>query len=214
MELVSRKEAIASGKSQYFTGKPCKHGHISARTLSSGVCISCATIRTRAWRKLNPERKKESSRQHYRDNESAYKEKARQWHNENRDRARELGVAWRKNNKDKCEEIHKAWIAANREKRMAVCRRYAAKRRKGVKEQLATMLEAEKLEIKMLYEEAALLGSDWHVDHIIPLSKGGEHRPYNMQIVKSNYNHWKRAQELYAPEDVGKYMPEHYKVAA
>jgi hypothetical protein len=68
--------------------------------------------------------------------------------------------------------------------------------------------------MSMLYEEAVLLGPDWHVDHITPLSKGGEHRPYNMQIVSAKYNYIKQARLLYIPADVGKHLPEHYKVAA
>jgi hypothetical protein len=37
----TRKEAIASGETQYFTGKPCKHGHISARQTVNSACLAC-----------------------------------------------------------------------------------------------------------------------------------------------------------------------------
>ena len=35
---------IAKGLKRYFTGNPCKHGHISERFLSGGECIECAVI--------------------------------------------------------------------------------------------------------------------------------------------------------------------------
>lgn len=42
MKIISRQEAISQGLSTYFTGKPCKNGHISPRTIT-GACIQCRT---------------------------------------------------------------------------------------------------------------------------------------------------------------------------
>jgi hypothetical protein len=39
----SRSEAIATGSFAYFTGKPCKNGHISTRKTSNGCCVACLT---------------------------------------------------------------------------------------------------------------------------------------------------------------------------
>jgi hypothetical protein len=39
---AAREEAILLGKSTYFTGKPCKHGHIAERRVSTKTCIQCA----------------------------------------------------------------------------------------------------------------------------------------------------------------------------
>jgi hypothetical protein len=36
------QEAIDNGLKTYFTGKPCKNGHIAERRLSTNVCIQCA----------------------------------------------------------------------------------------------------------------------------------------------------------------------------
>jgi len=38
---LSRKDAMAQGKTVYFTGKPCKNHHISQRYVSSGGCLEC-----------------------------------------------------------------------------------------------------------------------------------------------------------------------------
>jgi hypothetical protein len=38
----TRQEANQQGASQYFTGKPCKWGHIVVRITASGTCTQCA----------------------------------------------------------------------------------------------------------------------------------------------------------------------------
>lgn len=40
-EIVSQQEARAQGLRWYFTGKPCKYGHIAERGVSHGVCREC-----------------------------------------------------------------------------------------------------------------------------------------------------------------------------
>ena len=32
------------------------------------------------------------------------------------------------------------------------------------------------------------IGFDWHVDHIKPLTKGGLHKPTNLQVVPGSWN--------------------------
>lgn len=39
--IISRKDARAQGLKRYFTGRPCKHGHISQRQTSSAACFAC-----------------------------------------------------------------------------------------------------------------------------------------------------------------------------
>lgn len=44
---MKRAEAIAAGHNKYFTGKPCRHGHIAPRYTDSGACQDClAAART------------------------------------------------------------------------------------------------------------------------------------------------------------------------
>lgn len=38
---TSRSEAKAQGLTQYFTGVPCKNGHLTYRYTSSGACAGC-----------------------------------------------------------------------------------------------------------------------------------------------------------------------------
>lgn len=41
MDISSRKQAVDAGKRYFFTGKPCKHGHISERYVGNGACVEC-----------------------------------------------------------------------------------------------------------------------------------------------------------------------------
>jgi hypothetical protein len=69
-------EAIRRGEKYYFTGKPCKHGHISPRFVSGRKCKECAYIRNRKrtieedyWQDYGDDdykkRKREYAKKHY-----------------------------------------------------------------------------------------------------------------------------------------------------
>lgn len=77
--MSPRQAALHAGESQYFTGKPCKHGHIAKRVTKTGVCTECLSkaiklwmshnpervrLRSLAWKKAHPERQKEYWRKH------------------------------------------------------------------------------------------------------------------------------------------------------
>ena len=60
------------------------------------------------------------------------------------------------------------------------------------------------LESKRLTEET---GEPHHVDHIQPLCEGGEHRAYNLQVLKGSENcskggHWTQADDDLTDEDI------------
>jgi len=41
MEIILRAAAIQLGRNKYFTGKPCKRGHLSERYVITSGCIEC-----------------------------------------------------------------------------------------------------------------------------------------------------------------------------
>ena len=41
MDIKTRKQAMIDGENIYFTGKPCKHGHMNYRYVQSGSCYDC-----------------------------------------------------------------------------------------------------------------------------------------------------------------------------
>ena len=94
-DVILRAAAKAAGLGKYFTGKPCKRGHVCERWTTTGMCVECARIAQQAakpwvaqrdymmeWRKNNPDRleryaslrDKEAQRQYSRDYYSAHKD--------------------------------------------------------------------------------------------------------------------------------------------
>lgn len=51
---VTRIEAAKLGLPRYFTGEPCKKGHISKRVTLTGHCMECDRERRRIYIKSNP----------------------------------------------------------------------------------------------------------------------------------------------------------------
>lgn len=59
--VPERQAAKAAGEKSYFTGKPCKNGHIARRSTASGCCLLCIRMNCSKWetsREWPPERTK------------------------------------------------------------------------------------------------------------------------------------------------------------
>ena len=50
IKIITRKEAKLLGLRRYFTGLPCKHGHIVQRETTNGCCVECKRVWTEKWR--------------------------------------------------------------------------------------------------------------------------------------------------------------------
>ena len=59
--LLTKKQAREQGLKHYFTGKPCKHGHVSKRYVSTGQCFCCVSEHDKQWREANPEKSRAKS---------------------------------------------------------------------------------------------------------------------------------------------------------
>lgn len=63
MNIITRTEAQAQGLKRYFTGKPCKHGHVAERLASNNRCCECHAVRQlTVYHAQTPEQKLESNR--------------------------------------------------------------------------------------------------------------------------------------------------------
>lgn len=47
--ILSRVDAAARHSATYFTGKPCKAGHVDRRYVSNGACVCCAKAKATAF---------------------------------------------------------------------------------------------------------------------------------------------------------------------
>jgi hypothetical protein len=50
----ARSRAKAAGETRYFSGRPCKHGHVAERVTSNGWCVECFTGNSNGWHKAHP----------------------------------------------------------------------------------------------------------------------------------------------------------------
>ena len=69
---------------------------------------------------------------------------------------------------------------------------FAAERRALKFRATIRLTELDKFVIDEMYNLAQLrteqTGFEWHVDHIVPLTKGGLHKPTNLQVVPGTWN--------------------------
>lgn len=59
MKRGERYEAMKSGQAHYFTGKPCKYGHISLRHTKCKSCLACRAISSQKSREKESKEEKE-----------------------------------------------------------------------------------------------------------------------------------------------------------
>lgn len=209
---LSRQEAMRLGISRYFTGEPCVRGHICERNVSSKKCLQCMAEKAAKKRARDPEKAKESNKRNYekhkeqrliymreyrknnvdrlrvkraekyKDMGDKIREKNREIWAKNKDVYKEKGQEWRKSNKDK--------IKSNTARRRARIR--GAEGSHTAKDIRLLMVTQG---AKCACCSARLKKIEWHVDHIIPLARGGGNSKSNLQILCSNCNRSKNARD-------------------
>ena len=58
MKPTTRRQAKELGVGSYFTGKPCKYGHVAHRYTGSGACSACQIPQVKEYHAQDPERQK------------------------------------------------------------------------------------------------------------------------------------------------------------
>lgn len=121
------------------------------------------------------------------------KSSAKRWY-DNRDPKERLAVkrAYQERNRDKVNEYNNAWFKANPEVRNAKEGRRRARKLNATPNWLSDEHHAH---IKRTYKLALLMeeitGSQYHVDHIVPLQGKnvcGLHVPWNLQALRADLN--------------------------
>jgi hypothetical protein len=183
MDIISRKEAKEKGIKNYFTGKPCKRGHVNYRLVSNHKCCGCV-------KEENKNRHESSWYAKYRKD---YYKKNRE-HIRNQDKkhySAEYHKQWRENNREQRRAADAAWAKANPGKRCAIVMKRHAQKLKAVPK----WAEYEKEQIRALYIQRDIIiketGIPHHVDHIVPLQSKfvcGLHCLSNLQILTAEEN--------------------------
>lgn len=162
-------------------------------------CKECSKVTLKTWRKANPERDRERKRKWASENQEKLRESSRKWASENRDKVRESARKWRKAHLEERREYNRKWISENRERAREYCRKWASEnpdkarakdaKRRALKRDAMTGDPA-KIEAYYTFCRWATwaTGVVHHVDHIIPLSKGGEHHEDNLTVIPAEVN--------------------------
>lgn len=178
----TRAEAKAAGAKYYFTGEPCKHGHIAPRK-TKGACVECLKAE---WAKGN-ETRAEYFREYNR-SEAGQKAK-RQYYEKNKDAVIAAAQARPDEDKRRYKQNHKI---ANPD----MYRELVSLRRRRFRLATPKWLTAEhRMEIRLKYRLAIELsrrtGMRHAVDHIVPLQGAevcGLHVPWNLEVITQEEN--------------------------
>lgn len=196
----------------YFTGKPCKRGHIANRYISSRQCVECMkrTLyrETAAYKEkkkaydaarlaANPQKYHAQSAKYRTENKERCKASLRAWYVVNSEKQKARSAKWRKENPGKQNALKALWAKRN----PACGAAHTAKRRAA--QLRATPAWANAFFIEEAYDLAQLRTKatdfKWHVDHIVPLlskSVCGLHVENNLRVIPARHNqsksnrHW------------------------
>jgi hypothetical protein len=177
MDVCSRSDAKKQGKTRYFTGKPCTHGHVAERFVSSFQCVTCTTERVVAWQKAYPDLAAEKHARWKAKNPGLPAKRAAEWYANNTARAKVAQRQYRDNNPEKMRHLS-AKARADKFWRTP-----------------AWLTDEDRWLIEEVYDLAVqrndCTGIEWHVDHIVPLRGkyvSGLHVPDNLQVIPAKDN--------------------------
>ena len=179
--MKPRAEAIAKGLKWYFTGKPCRKGHIAKRQVSSKSCWECHQLAYAKWESANLEARSARKRIGIVANPDKIRADHRKsWH---LNRVTNLVRA-----KDYYKRNKANFIAYNRAKRAALLQRIPS----------WADMDACRIFYVIAARATQCTGIQFHVDHVVPLQGrlvSGLHVPNNLQVLsktenKRKYNKW------------------------
>lgn len=151
--------------------------------------------RARRWREANREAVRQYMRAHSSTPEA--KEKRRIYTAANREAIQSMARMWNRRNKDKIKPMSREYRSAWNERNKNKLRVYQANRRARsqttgkLSQGLANrLLRLQRGKCACCGKE---LGSDYHMDHIIPLARGGANTDDNIQLLRAACNLQKNA---------------------
>lgn len=172
--------------------------HGGERLASAGLEDSTLTTRTcEAEGCARVHHAKGVCKMHYKRQDPRHKEYAKEWFARNPERTRELSRAWTERNKEKSKESHRKYYHSNKEK----YEKYWARRRAdklNVHREPWNRLEIAERDnwtcqicfqaIENMPKEKYRDPMYLNIDHVVPISKGGDDAPHNLQATHSVCN--------------------------
>jgi hypothetical protein len=176
---------------RYFTGVPCKYGHVAERDTANGACVECRKSFQSA-RNRRPDvraRRQDYDGARWKNDREKIEEKNRRYYAENTDAVNAQKREYWDANKDRLSAAAALWRASN----PGVLRDLSARRKSRIAQ--ATPPWADRGKIRAVYLEADAIeratGVKQHVDHIVPLQGKyvcGLHVHWNLRPIPADDN--------------------------
>ena len=148
-------------------------------------CKTCINAKNKDYRQANSDKIKADKKAYYK---------------ANFDKIKADKKAYNKANSEKFKAYQKAYKQANPEKFNA-----SASKRRALK-LTQTHLDCDNKQVERFYRVCSLLskhtGTKYHVDHILPISKGGPHHHDNLQIITQTLNNQKSNNTNFEHQDL------------
>lgn len=194
MEILTRKQASDLGLKRYFNGIACANGHIADRLVSNATCVLCAKARGAKHYQDNKEIYIDRAKKYYAENTPEVKKRISLWASRNPEKIKGYTTEYRRANRKACNARIAKWEAANPEARRVINQnRRARKRANGGRLSPGLASKLFKLQRGKCACCGKPLGTDYHLDHIMPLALGGQNADSNMQLLTATCNLQKRA---------------------
>lgn len=147
----------------------------------------------RRWQVRNRETYLRKMREGYWRNREARLEYSRAWNRRNRERIAETNRRWREANPERRAELARRWVKANPERVREIWFNKYHRRRAQMRETMAGRVSRKKILAKYgmachICGGAILKRSDLHMDHVIPLARGGAHVEENIRPAHADCN--------------------------
>lgn len=166
---ISREQASGQNLTHYFTGIPCKQGHVSVRRTKDAGCLQCAVERQKLWCKENYDQKRTMDREYCARNKEAHRARSAKYQRENADQYRQYQNKYNR-------ERHAVDPVFRLTKRLRCRLRDALRGRKSYSRGTEKMLGCTFEEAVTHLEKQFVDGMSWqnmdlwHIDHIRPVA--------------------------------------------
>jgi hypothetical protein len=99
MIIITRKEAKEKGINRYFTGIPCKNGHVAERTVSEWKCIECSRLRCKKDRRNHYNKRREAEKSYVESHQEDYRVRSKEYYHDHKNERTLYNKQWYEDNK-------------------------------------------------------------------------------------------------------------------
>ena len=186
--IAAREEAKTANLKHYFSGEPCKHGHVCKRYLSTNGCLECVKV----WVARRADKKKIGNAEYRAANRAKLAAAARARYKLKTIEIKAKQARYFEKHKD----IINARRRANREvENLAIRNRNAKKHGNGGKHSVADILAILEMQGHKCAYCRRKLDKTRHVDHVTPIKLGGSNSRENLQLLCPKCNLSKSAKD-------------------